>query len=117
MSHGFVRICGAPMVVKMGRYGNFMLAAVSRMSKYKSNSPRKSELSVRNASRAKSLNENQRKPGFYMVVRGIRIVILFHGICRLDVIVRKMDTIWYTRKEQGSASCMSNGDYEEPIEK
>ena len=77
---------------------NFMLAAVSQNVGIQKQSPRKSELSVRNASRAKSLNENQRKTGSFMVVRGIRIVILFHGICRLDVIVRKMDTIWYTRR-------------------
>ena len=85
-------------LLRWGGMVSFTLAVVFRNVEIQKPLQRKLELNVRNASKAKSLNENQRKTGSFMVVRGIRIVILFHGICRLDVIVRKMDTIWYTKR-------------------
>ena len=77
---------------------SFMLAVVSQNVEIPRRLPRKLGSNVRNANRVKSLSGNQRRTGPFMVVHGIRIVILFHGICRLDVIVRKMVTIWYTKR-------------------
>src|SRR5699024_8318061 len=85
-------------LLRWGGMVSFTLAVVFRNVEIQKPLQRKLELNVRNASKARFLNGNRRRIGFFMDVPGTPIVISFHGICRLDVIVRKMDTIWYTKR-------------------
>ena len=105
-------------LLRWGGMVSFTLAVVFRNVEIQKPLQRKLELNVRNASKARFLNGNRRRIGFFMDVPGTPIVISFHGICRLDGIVREDGHyLVYKKSRKGRQVVCPNGDYEEPIEK
>lgn len=98
-------ICGAPMVVKMGRYGKFF--ACSRFPDCRNTKPIVKEIGVvcPQCKKGQVIERKSKKNRIFMVVPASQIVTLSLGISRLVVTARRMAITWSKRRSKVASKC------------